>query len=117
MAAPTPPDPPAPATPVAQVAAAAVAPPTRWRRLRRLGLWYAVAAGSVFGLALSAWSPQSVRVGGYVVAASLALGGLLRAVRPQPRVGGLAVRRRWIDVISWVGLAVAVAVAFTLVRH
>ena len=92
------------------------AAPSRRRRLRRLGLWYAVALGCLAGLALSAWSQATIQAGGYLIAASLALGGTLRAVLPQARVGGLAVRRPWIDVFSWWGLALAVATAFTLVR-
>jgi len=56
-----------------------------------------------------------VRTGGYLVAMSLAMGAVLRAVLPRDAAGGIAVRRRWLDVVSLAGLSVAVFLAFTLV--
>ncbi|MBK7609762.1 MAG: DUF3017 domain-containing protein [Actinomycetales bacterium] len=41
---------------------------------------------------------------------------MLRAIRPLGHAGGLAVRRRSVDVVLWLGLAGLVALAFTLVR-
>ncbi len=67
-------------------------------------------------LGIAVCSLGQVRAGGYLLAAALAAAGLVRALVPQRRVGGLAVRRPWIDVFSWWGLAAAVVVAFTLVR-
>ncbi|MBK7274478.1 MAG: DUF3017 domain-containing protein [Actinomycetales bacterium] len=40
----------------------------------------------------------------------------MRAIRPLGRAGGLAVRRRSVDVVCWLGLGATVAVAFALVR-
>ena len=43
------------------------------------------------------------------------MGAVLRAVLPQEAAGGIAVRRRWLDVVALGGLAVTVFMAFTLV--
>ena len=80
--------------------------------LRRLGPWWAVFVVVVLGLAIAGFG--AVRVGGYVVSGGLAIGALLRGLEPRP--GGLEVRRVWIDVGCWRGLAVAVGIAFSLVR-
>jgi hypothetical protein len=81
---------------------------------RRLGLWWVVAVISGAGLAVAGLG--QIRPGGYLMAAGCAAGGMLRAIRPLGKAGGLAVRRRSVDVVCWLGLAVLVAVAFTLVR-
>ena len=85
----------------------------RWSRLRRLGPWWGVAIGALGGVALAAVG--LIRTGGYVLATSLALGALLRLVLPREAAGGIAVRRRWLDVVSLGGLAVIIATTFTLV--
>ncbi len=86
----------------------------RWRGLRRLGLWWPVALLGAVGLTVVATG--QVRAGGYLFAAALALAAVLRAVASPPRAGGLRVRRRWIDVISLLGLAAVVVFAFAIVR-
>jgi hypothetical protein len=86
----------------------------RWRGLRRLGLWWPVALVGVVGVAVVA--AGQVRAGGYLFSAALALAAVLRAVLPQPRAGGLRVRRRWVDVLSLLGLAAVVVFAFAIVR-
>ncbi len=85
-----------------------------WRGLRRLGPWWLAAALTGIGLLVVALG--AVRPGGYLVAASFAVAAATRAVLPPPRSGGLRVRRTWVDVVSLLGLAVLVAVAFALVR-
>ncbi|GAA3970571.1 DUF3017 domain-containing protein [Thermobifida alba] len=45
-----------------------------------------------------------------IIAGSLLLGAVLRAVLPTERVGMLAVRRRWVDVATLVTLAVLLIV-------
>ncbi|MGV1009322.1 MAG: DUF3017 domain-containing protein [Dermatophilaceae bacterium] len=85
----------------------------RWGRLRRLGPWWTMAFGAAAGVGLAA--AGLIKTGGYLVALSLALGALMRLVMPREAAGGLAVRRRWIDVVSLGGLAVLVATAFALV--
>jgi len=82
--------------------------------VRRLGVWWVAAV--ITGAGLLVASLGQVRPGGYLIAAGCAAGGVLRATRPLGRAGGLAVRRRSVDVVCWLGLAVLVAVAFTLVR-
>lgn len=54
-------------------------------------------------------------VGGMVMGAAFLLAALLRLVLPEERAGGLAVRSRAVDLLSLIGLAVAVMVAFALV--
>ena len=80
--------------------------------LRRLGPWWIVFVVVLVGLTLSGFG--YIRAGGYVVSGGLALGALLRGLEPQP--GGLEVRRAWVDIGCWLGLALAVGVAFSLVR-
>lgn len=72
-----------------------------------------MAIGAAVGVGLCAVG--LVRTGGYVVATSLAMGAVLRAVLPREAAGGIAVRRRWLDVVALGGLAVTVFMAFTLV--
>ena len=88
--------------------------PSDWRRLRRLCVWWLVAGIAGLGVAVAAFG--QLRSGGYLFASAFGLGAVLRAVLPRQGAGGLAVRRPWLDVVSLLGLAVAVAVAFALVR-
>ncbi len=81
---------------------------------RRLGVWWVTALLAGLGVVVIGFG--HLRAGGYVLAAGCAVGGVLRAVRPLGRAGGLAVRRRSVDVVLWLGLAGLVAIAFTLVR-
>jgi hypothetical protein len=86
----------------------------KWSRLRRLGPWWAVALCAAVGIGLAA--AGLVRAGGYLVATALAVGAIVRALLPREPAGGIAVRRRWMDVAWLGGLAVTVFTAFTLVR-
>ena len=52
----------------------------------------------------------NVRLAGYVMAAGVGLGAVLRLVLRTSRSGGLAVRSRVIDVVLMTGLALALAV-------
>jgi hypothetical protein len=58
-------------------------------------------------VALAVIAGGRVKVGGLVLALSLGLGALLRAVVPTRGVGGLAVRSRAFDTITLLVLAVA----------
>ncbi len=87
----------------------------KWRALGGLGLWWLVAAGAATGLGMVALA-GALRPGGLVLAGSLAVAAALRLVVPQPRGGGLEVRRRMVDVGLLLLLAAGVVVAFTLVR-
>ncbi len=86
----------------------------KWGRLRRLGSWWAVALTAAVGVSVCA--AGGIRVGGYLLAAALAVGAVLRAFLPAEPAGGIVVRRRWLDVASLGALAVVVFAAFTLVR-
>jgi hypothetical protein len=79
----------------------------------RLGVWWCVAVGLCAGLLLVLLG--SLRGGGYVAAAALVLGGLLRLLLPQSRAGGLAVRRRLTDVVVLLGLGAALFLTVRLV--
>ncbi len=89
-------------------------PPSVFTAARRLSWWWIVAAGAVAGLIVAA--AGHIRAGGYILAAACLAGGVIRALRPLGRAGGLAIRRRSVDVVCWTGLGVVVAIAFTLVR-
>jgi hypothetical protein len=62
----------------------------------------------VAGLVIFAWG--NVRLAGYVVAAGMGVGALLRLVLPTGLSGGLAVRSRTIDVLTMAVLGIALAV-------
>jgi hypothetical protein len=79
----------------------------------RLGVWWVVALGLGAGLLLV--FAGHVRSGGYVAAAALVVGALLRLVLPQAQAGGLAVRRRVTDVIILLGLGSALFLTVRLV--
>ncbi|HEY7717151.1 MAG TPA: DUF3017 domain-containing protein [Pedococcus sp.] len=69
----------------------------------RLRWWWAPVPVLLAGLALLA--VDRVRLGGYVLAAALALGALLRLVLPASASGGLVVRSRTVDVVTMALLA------------
>jgi hypothetical protein len=80
---------------------------------RLLGPWLLLAVGVL--LAMVAVITDHVRLGGYLLAASLGLAGLLRAVLPASVVGAVAARSRTTDVLLLLVAAVAAAVlAYTL---
>lgn len=81
---------------------------------RRLGLWWVTAVFAGVGVVVILFG--QLRAGGYLLAVGCAAGGVLRAVRPLGRAGGLAVRRRSVDVVLWLGSAALLATAVTLVR-
>ncbi|MBK8868147.1 MAG: DUF3017 domain-containing protein [Dermatophilaceae bacterium] len=67
---------------------------------------------AITGIVLSA--AGRLRLGCYVFALSLLVAAIARVTVKSP--GGLAVRRRSVDVVCYLGLAAAVALAGTLVR-
>ena len=71
----------------------------------RLGAWWLVLAGVAVSLIVIA--AGRVKVGGAVMALSLGVGALLRAVVPSRGVGGLAVRSRAFDTVSLLVLSFA----------
>ncbi|HRW19424.1 MAG TPA: DUF3017 domain-containing protein [Dermatophilaceae bacterium] len=86
--------------------------PSRWQGLRRLGLWWAVAAVVALGLVISAFG--RLRAGGYLMALALSVGAVARLA--SGKANGLAVRRRVVDAFCLFGLAGALVVVFSLVR-
>jgi hypothetical protein len=74
----------------------------------RLGWWWLVAPVLLLGIA--SFALDRIQLAGYLVAAALGLGALLRLVLPTSRSGGLVVRSRWVDVATMGLLAVALAV-------
>ena len=77
----------------------------------RLRWWWAMAPVVLAGLVIFGWG--AVRLAGYVVAAGVGLGALLRLILPTARSGGLAVRSRGVDVLTMAALAIALAVITT----
>ena len=80
----------------------------------RLGVWWFVALGLGAGLLLVL--AGHLRIGGYVAAAALVVGAGLRLVLPQASAGGLAVRRRLVDVVILLGLGSALFVTVRAVE-
>jgi hypothetical protein len=80
----------------------------------RLGVWWFVALGLGAGLLLVL--AGHLRIGGYVAAAALVAGAGLRLVLPQASAGGLAVRRRLVDVVILLGLGSALFVTVRAVE-
>ena len=95
----TPPPPPAPTA----------EPSTGPRITRRLRAWWALLAGLLVALGFVATDHMWRATASMSVSLILAAG--LRAVLPDESAGGLVVRRRWLEVCTLLGLAVAVAVA------
>jgi hypothetical protein len=80
---------------------------------RLLGPWLLLAVGVL--VATLAVVSDHVRLGGYLLAATLGLAGLLRATLPSALAGAVAARSRTTDVLLLLGAAVAAAVlAYTL---
>ncbi len=73
-----------------------------------LGVWWIVAAGLVTAVAFSA-TDHHLRAT-VMFSGSCLLAGVLRAVLPTDRAGGLVVRRQWLDVATLVVLGVVVGV-------
>ena len=79
-----------------------------------LGPWWVGVVGlTVAGVLLVT---ENLRAYGYAVGATMGLLALLRAVLPESRAGGLAVRGRWLDVTGMALLGVAVAVLARTLR-
>jgi hypothetical protein len=74
----------------------------------RLGWWWVSAVVLLAGAAI--FTTGQVRLAGYVVAAGLGVGALLRLVLPSAHSGGLGVRSRGVDVVTMTVLALALAV-------
>ena len=77
-------------------------------RASSLRLWWLLGVGFVVGLVVIA--SGALRLGGYVVAGSFALAGVLRLVLPRSVVGALVVRSRLHDVVALWGIALALVV-------
>jgi hypothetical protein len=79
-----------------------------------LGVWWV----GVIGLAVAGvlLVTENLRLYGYAVGATMGVLAVLRAVLPDSRAGGLAVRGRWVDVTVMALLGVAVAVLAPTLR-
>ena len=83
-------------------------------RLPPLGAaWWLLVAGLLIGLAAMIFD---VRTGGYLLAATTALGGLIRLTLPDRFAGAVAVRRRGTDGVLYGMVTIALIVVFTLVK-
>jgi hypothetical protein len=77
-----------------------------------MGVVLAIAAIGMLRVATANWREGAVLLGG-----SLLVAAALRAVLPPERAGLLAIRSRVVDVLSYVGLGVAVVLlAVTITR-
>lgn len=85
-----------------------------WRQLRQLGPWWVVFGLAVVGVAITPLG--HLRLGGYLLGVALMTGAFLRVALGADRLGGLEVRRRWVDVVTALGLAGLVVLAYSLVR-
>lgn len=74
----------------------------------RFGALWLVALGLFGGLVVI--GAGSVRWGGFVISGALFAGAALRLVLPARRAGGLVVRSRPTDVLTLLGMAVALFV-------
>lgn len=83
--------------------------------LRRLGLWWVVAAFAVAGLGLIVLAGR-LRVGGFVIGVGLVVAALLRMFVREPHGGGIEIRSRVRDVLTLLLAAALVFAAFFLVR-
>ncbi|WP_235017803.1 DUF3017 domain-containing protein [Thermomonospora echinospora] len=70
---------------------------------------YVLALCGVIG-SLPMYATAHFRKGSALLAAGVLFGALARLVLPESQVGMLAVRKKWLDVLTAVALAVAVAV-------
>jgi hypothetical protein len=82
--------------------------------LRRLGLWWVVAAFVVVGVGVIV--AGRLRIGGFLIGLGLLVGAVLRLVVKEPRAGGIEIRSKARDVITLVVAAALVFGAFFLVR-
>jgi membrane-bound ClpP family serine protease len=87
----------------------------RFAGLRRLGLWWVVAALVVIGVGLIVFASR-LRLGGFVIGLGLLIAAVLRLLVKEPRGGGIEVRSRVRDVVTLVVAAALVFGAFFLVR-
>ena len=87
----------------------------RFAGLRRLGLWWVIAAFVVIGVGLIVFASR-LRLGGFVIGLGLLIAAVLRLVVQEPRGGGIEVRSRVRDVVTLVVAAALVLGAFFLVR-
>ncbi|HET8598690.1 MAG TPA: DUF3017 domain-containing protein [Segeticoccus sp.] len=83
-------------------------------RASALRLWWVLGLGFAAGLAIIALG--ALRLGGFVMAGSFALAGILRLVLPRSVVGALVVRSRGYDVVALWGLALALVIVVTNVE-
>ena len=87
----------------------------RFAGLRRLGLWWVIAALVVVGVGLIVFASR-LRLGGFVIGLGLLIAAVLRLLVKEPRGGGIEVRSRVRDVVTLVVAAALVFGAFFLVR-
>jgi hypothetical protein len=87
----------------------------RFAGLRRLGLWWVIAALVVIGVGLIVFASR-LRLGGFVIGLGLLIAAVLRLLVKEPRGGGIEVRSRVRDVVTLVVAAALVFGAFFLVR-
>lgn len=82
--------------------------------LQPLGPWWL----GVVGLAVASvlLVTENLRAFGYAVALTLVVLAVLRSLLPAHRAGALAVRSRWVDVLTLLGLAAAIALVAGVLR-
>lgn len=81
----------------------------------RLGpLWWVLVIGVTTGLTIVSFG--ALRVGGYVLAATLTFVGVVRLAVSDRAAEGASVRSRGMDFVIYIGFAIAVAVIFGTLR-
>lgn len=81
----------------------------------RLGpLWWVLFVGVLAGLTVAVTT--SLRTGGYVMAATCALVGVVRAAIPERAAEGASVRSRGVDLMIYLGMALALVIIFGTVK-
>jgi hypothetical protein len=83
--------------------------------LRRLGLWWVVAAFAVVGMGVIVFGGR-LRIGGFVIGLGLVVAAVTRLVVREPHGGGIEIRSRSRDVVTLLVAAALVFGAFFLVR-
>jgi len=87
------------------------------RRVRDQAPFLVVVAMILSSVVYMIIGPGHWRRGSGVIALAMLVGGLLRIVLPEEHIGVLAVRKRWIDAVCYLGLGVAILVVAIRLQH